>query len=93
MIKFVGNDVWRDGEKVGWIEGNHVYAKDGKKLGYFADNLIYDENADKVAYIEGDYLMSYGSDIKTPLDKVSEAMEGGVLPELDKCAVYVLLGS
>ncbi len=96
MIKIVGNEIWRAGEKIGWIDGDHVRAHDGRKLGYFHDRFVHGEDGRKLAYIEGDDLVSYGAgsgEGKVPLEKVSEAVEGGVLPEIGKCAVYVLLGS
>ena len=93
MLKIIGNDVWRSGEKVGWIEGDYIKDRDGKKLGYFQDKFVYDVNARKIAFIEEDYLVSQGSgsEAKINLDKVAEEVEGGVLSEIGKCAVYVLL--
>ena len=94
MIKILGNDLWRNGEKIGWIEGDHVRDRDGKKLGYFQDRFVYDMSGHKLAWIEEDYLVSQGSgsEAKLRLDQVAEEIEGGVMPELAKCAVYVLLG-
>jgi hypothetical protein len=94
MVKIIGNDVWRGGEKVGWIEGNYVKDRDDKRLGYFRDRFVYDMSDHKIAYIEQDYLISEGSgsEAKIRLDQVAENVEGGVLPEIGKCAVYVLLG-
>jgi len=94
MVKILGNDVWRAGQKIGWVEGYFVKDRDGKKIGYFRDRFVYDVNDRKIAYIEGDYLISQGSgsEAKINLDKVAENVEGGVLSELAKCAVYVLLG-
>jgi hypothetical protein len=48
----------------------------------------------KIAYIQEDFLISQGSgsEAKIHLDQVAENVEGGVLPEIGKCAVYVLLG-
>lgn len=96
MIKFVGNELWRGGQKIGWIEGNHVRAHDGKKLGYFDDHYVYGEDGHKLAYVEGDFLISYGAsgdESKVRLETVSEAVEGGVMSGIQKCAVYVLLGA
>lgn len=92
MLKIVGRDIWRGGEKVGWIDGSHIRAHDDKKLGYFAGNFIYDRDGHKTAYIVGDHLFSAGGSVSVPLDKVDEEIEGGVLPMIGKCAVYVLLG-
>jgi len=93
MIKIVGQELWRGGEKIGYIEGVHVYAHDGRKLGYFEDKFVYNEEGHKLAYVEGDHLISYGTNSKLALEHVNESIEGGVIPELGKCAVYVLLGN
>lgn len=92
MLKIIGKDIWRAGEKVGWIEGDHVYAHDGRKLGYFDADHVYGADGRKLAYVQGDHLFSYGGNSKVPLEGVSEEIEGGVLPEMGKCAIYVLLG-
>jgi hypothetical protein len=95
MVKLIGNDVWRGSEKIGWIEGDYVRDRDGKRLGYFQSNYVYDADAHKIAFIEGDYLISEGSgsEAKIGLDKIAEEIQGGVLSEIGKCAVYVLLGN
>ena len=93
MVKIIGNDVWRGGEKIGFIEGNYIRTHDGKRIGYFEGNFVYNEGGTKTAYIEEDHLVSYGGNSRIPLDKVNESIEGGVLPEIGKCAVYVLLGN
>lgn len=93
MIKIDGDHLWRGGQKIGWIEGHHVYAEDGKKLGYFDERYVYSEEGHRLAYIEGDYLFSENGDSKIPLEKISEQIVGGVIPEIGKCAVYMLLGN
>ena len=92
MLKLVGNDVYRASEKIGWIEGNHVFGHDGRKLGYFDSLRIYDINADKVAYVEGDTLYDAAGNHKAHLEDISEDIEG-VLGTTGKCAIYVLLGT
>ncbi len=95
MVKLIGNYIWRGGEKVGWIDGNHVRDYEGKRLGYFQDKYVYNMDGRKIAYIEEDYLISEGSgtEAKVRLDQVAENVQGGVLPEIGKCAVYILLGA
>jgi hypothetical protein len=92
MLKIIGNDVYRASEKIGWLEGNHVFAHDGRKLGYFDSVRIYDANGDKLAYVEGDALYDNAGSRKAHLEEVSEAIEG-VLGTTGKCAIFVLLGS
>ncbi len=94
MLKITGNDIWRSGQRVGWVEGNYVRAHDGKKLGYFEGNFIYGMDGHKLAYVEGDYLRSESSSTtKISIDKVNESIEGGMLPVIGKCAVYMLIGA
>jgi hypothetical protein len=91
MVKLVGNEIWRDGGKIGWLDSHHIRAHDDRKLGYFEGNFVYSEDGHKLAYIQDGHLIS--GNAKIALDKVSESIEGGVLSEIGKCAVYVLLGN
>jgi hypothetical protein len=93
MLKIIGYDIWRGGEKAGWIDGKHIRAHDGKKLGYFEGNHIYNMEGHRIGYVEGDFLYaeSFGN-TKISLDKISEDVVGGVLTEIGKCAIYMLLG-
>ncbi len=95
MVKLIGNDVWRSGEKIGWIDGDHVRDRNGKKLGYFQGTHVYDASGHKLAFIEQDHLVSHGSgsEARIDLERIMEEVRGGVLSEIGKCAVYVLLGN
>jgi len=93
MIKLVGNEIWRGGEKIGWVAGNHVFAHDGKKVGFFEANFIYSESDKKVARIEGDFLYAEGGESKVPLEKIAEDVTGGVITDIARAAIYILLGS
>jgi len=93
MLKIIGDNVYRNGEKVGWVERNYVLDHRGIKLGYFDNKFIYNHERRRQAYIEGDHLYSEGSKFsKISLDKINEDIEGGILPMIAKAAVYVLLG-
>jgi len=93
MIKIDGDHLWRGGQKIGWVEDRHVRAEDGKHLGYFDESHIYSEEGHRLGYVEGDYLFSESGDSKIALEKISEEIVGGTIPEIGKCAVYMLLGS
>jgi hypothetical protein len=92
MVKLIGNDIYRDSEKIGWLQGNHVFDHEGKKLGYFEGTHVYDYDANKIAYIEGDELLDESGRRKILLETVNEDIEG-ILPEIGKCAIYTLLGN
>ena len=93
MIKITGNDVWRGGDKIGYIEENRIYSHDGVRLGYFEGTHVYNKDADKTAYIENDHLINYTGGSSVSLETINEKIQGGVLSEIGKCAIYVLLGS
>lgn len=78
---------------MGWIDGYHIRAHDGKRLGYFDGDFVYGADGHKQAYIEGGYLHSESSSTsKVSVDKINESIEGGMLPEIGKCAIYILIG-
>ncbi|MBU6141533.1 hypothetical protein KGO95_00250 [Patescibacteria group bacterium] len=94
MVKITGNDIWRDGQRIGWIENNYIRARDGKRLGYYSGKYIYAENGSKLAFIEGDYLCSETDPAKkVRLETINETITGGIFPEICKCTVYILLGN
>jgi hypothetical protein len=90
MIKIFDNKVWRDGEKIGWIEGSHVRDMGDKKLGYFENDFIYNMDGRKVAYLQENELKYENSMNAVPLERVNGMIEGN-FPMLMKCAVKVLL--
>jgi hypothetical protein len=93
MLKIEGHEIWRSGERAGYIDGNHIRNHDYKMLGYFSDGHVYNAAGHKIAYIEGNHLHPEdGSGAKISLDDVNKGISGGVLPELGKCAIYCLIG-
>jgi hypothetical protein len=92
MLKLIGNDIYRGEDKIGWLENNHVFDRNAKKLGYFDDAHVYDVDTTKIAYISGDILYDAGGAHKARLEDVLEAIEG-ILPNIAKCAIYILLGA
>lgn len=97
MIKLNGNEIWRGGEKIGWLDGHHICDRGGKRLGYFEDKFVFHEDGHKLAVIQEDFLVPYGAadtDMdKVRLGKIAEDVTGGVIPELARAAIYILLGS
>jgi hypothetical protein len=93
MIKMMGNEIWRGGEKIGWIEGKNIMDRGGKKQGFVEGDHIYDEGDNKIAYVEGDFLIAHGGTSKIPLEKIAEDVEGGVISAITRAAIYILLGS
>ncbi len=90
MIKIFDNKIWRDGEKIGWIEGTHIRDMSDKRLGYFENNFIYNMDGRKVAYIWENELKYENSMSPVELEHINAMIEGN-FPILTKCAVKVLL--
>ncbi len=90
-MKIFDNKIWHDGQKIAWIDGNHVRTEpDSHKLGYFENNFIYNMAGHKVAYIFENELRFQNGGASVPLEHINEEIEGAV-PMLEKCAVHVLL--
>jgi len=89
MLKIVENKIYRDGEKIGWIEGYHFRAADNTKLGYYQGNDIWNESVRKIAYIQENLLMFANGNTSIPSEKINEEIQG-TYPLIIKCAVHVL---
>ena len=90
-MKVWDNKIYRDGEKIAWIEGHHIRAAvDGRTLGYFDSKFVYTMDAHSVAYIHENELRFENNMQPISLEKVNEEIEG-TAPLVEKCAIHVLL--
>jgi hypothetical protein len=92
MIKIYGNDIWRGGQKIGWIVGNDVYNARGDKTGYFQSNDIYRRDGMKIGYIEGNILYSTTDGKSFRLDEIRNTIRGGSISDLARAAIRLLIG-
>lgn len=92
MIKIVGNDITRGGEKIGWIEGNDIYDHNGHKLGYASGNNIYNHGGQKLGYLEGDHLKGEDGSTNIHLEENRRVVTGGSHSDLTRGAIRILLG-
>ena len=94
MLKIIGNDICRRGQKVGYFDDNDIKGSNGRKLGYFDSRYVYSVDGRRLAWIEGNYLDSgSGNNSRVSLDIVNAKIVGGLLPIMGKCAIYVLIGT
>ncbi len=90
-MKIYDNKIWRDGQKIGWIDGSHIRTEpDGRRLGYFENDFVYNMDGHKLAYVLEDELRFENGAAPIRLEKVNEEIEG-TAPLLEKCAVHVLM--
>lgn len=92
MIKIVGNDMMRGGEKLGYIRENDIYDRMGKKLGYHQENDIYDAHGRKLGYLEGNYLKDASGDGVDSLTEIRRDIQGGTISDLERAAIRLLVG-
>jgi hypothetical protein len=91
MIKIIDDKIFRDGQKLGWIDGAHIRSEEnGAKLGYVQSPFIFNEDGHKIAYMRENQLMFENGQSPIPLEHINAEVEG-TYPLLTKCAVYVLL--
>ena len=98
MIQVHGNELWRGGQKIGFVQGNKIFSHnpDGsfKEAGYVSDNHVYNAHDNrKMAYLEGDYVY----DALKPANKVRiednhQHVQGGEISDAHRAAVRMLLG-
>jgi hypothetical protein len=89
MPRVIDNKIWHNGQKIGWIDGEHIRDEENKKLGYFENGFVYNESGYKVAYIKENELCYENGRSPSELEHVNELIEGGI-PMLAKCAIKVL---
>lgn len=89
-MKIFDNKIWHDGQKIGWIDGEHVRDNSNQKLGWFQNGFVYNEAGQKVAYIFENELKFENGQPSISLDHINEKIEG-TAPMLQKCAVQVLV--
>lgn len=59
MIKIIGNDIKRDGEKIGWIDGNDVRDMSNRKLAFVkGDDIFRGSDGIKMAFIDGAHIIT-----------------------------------
>ena len=92
MIKIVGNDILREGGKIGWISGNDIFNSSGQKAGYFSSNDIYDRNGHKIGYVEGSNVKKAGNSALISVERVRSRVVGGIHSDVCRAAIFLLFG-
>lgn len=93
MVNVIGNDIWRGGKKIGYINGNDIWSHDNKKLGYVSGNHVYSAaNNRKLLYLEGDFIKDPNGNEKMRIEDNHEHVIGGEISDVHRAAVRELLG-
>ena len=91
MLNFIDHKIMRGGQKVGWVDNDHVFDEHGVKLGYFDHNGIYDHGARKIARIEGNHIFTLDGN-RRRLDDSHNHVSGGSISDLERAAIWLLIG-
>jgi len=94
MIKIIGNDIKRDGEKIGWIDGNDVRDMSNRKLGFvIGDDIFRGSDGFKIAFTEGAYIFVGSSGKKLSVTENNQKhVTGGYISNEMRAAVRLFFG-
>jgi hypothetical protein len=92
MIKIVGNEILRGGEKIGYIRENDIFEVGGSKIGYYIGDHIYDYNRRKIGYIDDGYIKYENSNRKISISENKLHVSGGVISDVCRAAIRLLFG-
>lgn len=91
MIQVDKNDIKRDGVKIGYVSGNHIFDRAGKKLALFTQTEVFDESGAKVAKINGEYVYFLKNNTKVHIEDDNKEV-GGVVSDACRAAIRLMLG-
>ena len=94
MLKIRENDIYRGGEKIGYIRRNDLFDRDGDKLGYWSESAgdIFDRSGKKIGYTEGNHLKDAHGGTVAKLSDIHAHISGGSYDDLVRAAIRMLLG-
>ena len=91
MIQIIKNEIKRDGIKIGYIEGDHIFDHTGKKLAYFSSTEVFDESGKKIAKIDGEYIYFPKDNTKVRIED-NNKLVAGVVSDTCRAAIRLMLG-
>jgi len=91
MIQIINNEIKRDGIKIGWIDGNHVFDHSGKKVAYFYEKEAFGMDGKKIAYLEGEYVVFPKNNTKVRIED-NNKLVGGIVSDMCRAAIRLTLG-
>lgn len=93
MIKIIGNDIKRDGEKIGWIDGNDVRDMSNRKLGYvIGDDIFRGSDGFKTAFVDGAYIISFSGKKMSVTENNQKHVTGGLISNEMRAAIRLFFG-
>ena len=94
MIKANGQDIFRDGVKLGWFQDGYLYNHMAKKVGYVSGNLIYDHvTGKKIAYIQGEYVYYVNMSKQMRVEDEIAGIEAGNFTNATRVAIKIFFGN
>ncbi len=93
MIKTIGNDIMRNGTKIGWITGDHIFNHNGDKMGYVTSDMVFDKSTKKLAHLEGEYVYYPDSDKRMRVEDAFAGIESTSLSNIQRVAVRIFFGN
>lgn len=92
MVKIIGNDILRSGQKIGWINGNDIMDGGGRKIGWFTSNDIFDREGHKIGYVIDSFICRANSSAKIAVSENNKHITGGGYSDICRAAIRLLIG-
>lgn len=92
MIKIIENDIFRGGEKIGYIRGNEIWEISGNKIGYYRGDEIYNYKGVKIGYIDAGYIKYENGNRKISFQENKNRIIGETIPDICRAAIRLLFG-
>ncbi len=91
MIQVIKTHIMRDGVKIGYIDGKHIFDHNGKRLAYFSETEVLDESGKRVAHVVGEYVYFSRTDTKARIEDNNKLISG-VVSDACRAAIRLMLG-
>ncbi len=91
MIRIEGNHIWRGTDKIGWVEGNHLYNEEGDRVGYWSGDALYDIHGNRLLHIHNNRVIDRGGK-EAHLDDVIETIPSASMSEIARVAIKTFFG-
>lgn len=91
MIQIEKNHIKRNGIKIGWIDGDHIFDHNGKRLAYFSSTEVLDENGKRIAHVVGEYVYFPKSNTRARIED-NNKLVAGLVSDACRAAIRLTLG-
>ena len=91
MVKIEEDWIWKDGHKIGYIQGHKIFTEEGHRVGYVTDDGVHETSGRKIGWMEGDHIRTPDGD-RIPISSNRVHVQGDGYSDIVRAGVRLLLG-